>query len=412
MTGNPFLNALGFEEYDPDFDHVERRFLAAVKGRIQAIQKSYDPAEVKASEKWLRDFHAEFFQYSLQWANQQLQKDKDVPNHPAAPRLKKEARGTLTQLQTSIIEFAVCYMHLDRYLTILRDEIREEESRIALYAPVNAKWTPDVGEVIMRYKKNRRLLRQRLRQFDMAQQPLEQLSGNLDLLRDKVTGLFGNERSTALMRSFIASLRVADFTKSKRVLGEIEQTRKKFVVDQKKAEADLKDILSLGNEIISFVQEKRDLLSSRDVKLFLRPEETMVIRKTTQDEVDMMNGFLAKYHLPYIQGKLEVILHLREKLLIVGSLESLLTLYKHLINGIARPMSDERTIREYEIKTLERVRFLLAGQFAELPNIIERAEKVVHEFRESREDFKEIESDLEKARQREEASVSPEASQA
>jgi hypothetical protein len=396
MENNTFLNKLGFDgSKEPDIDHVERKFLESIKDRIQSIQACFDKSEVEDTEKWLSDIHNEFFHYAAQWANRELKKTRNVKGHPDSAKLKKQAREILDDLQNNIVKFAICYMHINRYMTIVRDEIKQEETR--MISGINTKgikWTSDAGEVIKRYKKRKREIKDEEARFLAAADMLEVISQGLDNMRSSAHAVFGKEKADPLIRRFVSSLRVSDFVKARKALKEISETKKKFSTDAKLAEKELVKISDLGGKLVSLVSDNQKLLMGSDNKLFLRPDELAMIQKSNQNEINNMNLFLAKYHLPYMQYKLNTLSHLREKLLVLGSLESLLTLYKSLISGIAQPMPDIRAMREYENQILEKAKYLLSGQFQELPNIVSRANETVKEFQKSKEEFKEIEKNL------------------
>ena len=85
-------------------------------------------------------------------------------------------------------------------------------------------------------------------------------------------------------------------------------------------------------------EKNQALLTSEETRIFLKPIETDLAYNADIRELQKIKGFLAKYHLPYMQYKLDTLSHLKDKLLVINSLESLMTLYKRLIMGIAFPL--------------------------------------------------------------------------
>lgn len=393
LESHDFLTSLGFKDESPDYDHVERVFLDRLKERIAKVQNSFDKNEISEADRWIRDFHRQFFDYSLQWIIQQARAHQKTSNHPEAPRLKKEARNVLDDLQKGIIEFASCSLHLSRYMTVIRDEIRKEEARGYFHAPKGTKWTSDTGILINRYKKRKREIKQISERYGRVRKVLK----NVDVvsIRKNLTALFGPDKGESYQRRMISSLRVGDFKKARALCEEVKTAKKRFSLDRKTAEQLLARTLKQMNLLIKVVEENREALGAEDGKLYLRAEELNVILDTNEQETVKMDQFLAKYHLPYMQYKLDTIQHLRDKLLVFGSLESLLTLYKKLISGIAAPIPDIKTLRQFENDALDRVRYLLDGHFQDVPKIRGWADDAVEEFRENRDEYKEIAENLE-----------------
>jgi hypothetical protein len=389
MASDPFLLSLGFNKEEPEFDRIERAFLDKVKARIQLVQTSYDEKEVKESEQWLKDFHGQFFEYSLKWIVNQAKLYRSEKNHQDAPKLKQEARKVLSDLQQGIVDFASCYMHLNRYMTIIRDEIKSEEARGFLIVSKNSKWTSDTGVIITRYKKRKQKIKKQEENFENSKQILADIQ--LNEFKKSINDVFGKEKGDELYRRFLSALRVADFKKAQRVLKELAGTKTKFSVDKKNVQNNLRKILEKGKKTIEVLSSNKTLLEGEDERLFLKEEEMNVVRVANEKEVLKMNLFLAKYHLPYMQYKLDNLNHLRDKLLVIGSLESLLTLYKKVIVGIALPISDIKTLRLFENEALDRVNYLLDGHFQDVSVIRNRAEETVEEFRKNYEEFKDVE---------------------
>lgn len=393
MENHAFLEGLGFKDESPDYDHVERVFLDSVKERIVQSQESYHESEISEADRWLRDFHRQFFDYSVQWIVQQARSQKKTANHPDAMKLKKQARDVLDDLQKGIIEFASCSLHLSRYMTMIRDEIRKEEARGYFQMPKGTKWTSDTGILINRYKKRKREIKDIAARYERVREVLEQV--DMVVLRKNLTALFGQEKGEAFQRSLVSSLRVGNFKKAQGVGEEIKTAKKRFSLDKKTSDQLLVQALNQIKLLIKVIEENREALGAEDGKLYLRVEELNVILDTNEQETAKMDQFLAKYHMPYMQYKLDTIQHLRDKLLVFGSLESLLTLYKKLISGIAAPIPDIKTLRQFENEALDRVCYLLDGHFQDVSKIRGWADEAVAEFRENRDEYKEITENLE-----------------
>ena len=389
MALHPFLASLGFME-PADIDAVEKRFLEVVKERLQHIATNYDEAAVKKEEVWLREIHARFFQYALQWVMDEARHNK-TQTSAEAMKLKKQAREVMDDLQRHMTEFSCCYMHLHRFMTLLRDEIRGEEARLGAPVGKDTKWTSDAGAMIGRYKTNKRLLVENMERMKKARPILESLEAPFSTFRQMITRIHGSDKLETVQRPVIAALRMKDFRRARAALVEIAESKKKFSLDQKSGDSAVQELAAAGKIIIDACEKYQDLFVSEENRLYLKPAETDQAYNAQIRELRKIKGFLGKYYMPYMQYKLDMLMHLKDKLLVNGSLESQMTLYKRLISGLARPLADIKELRMYESEVLERIKYLLGGQFQEVPVILARAQETVGEFRQGADEFRDIE---------------------
>lgn len=390
MPLHPFLQSLGFMG-EADIDAVERRFLEVVKERLQQVATNFDENEVKKEEAWLREIHTRFFQYTLQWIMDEARKNK-TPSGAEAVKLKKQARDVLDELQRHMIEFACCYMHLNRFMTLLRDEIRNEESRLGVPIAKDIKWTSDAGVVLGRYKTQKKILLENNMRMKQAKPILEELQDSFYTFRQAITRLHGADKLETLQRPVIAALRTKDFRRARKALTEISEAKRKFSIDQKASDDSLNELLKAGKTIIDSCEKNQDLFVSDEDRLYLKPSETDQAHNAQMRELAKIKSFLSKYYMPYMQYKLDMLLHLKDKLLVNGSMESQMTLYKRLISGLARPLADIKELRLFESEVLDKIKYLLGGQFQEVPVILTRARETVSEFRQGADEFRDIEN--------------------
>jgi len=390
MDKELFLQELGLPA-NAELDAVEPAFVDKIKARLQHVAEHYTETELKQEEEWLRDFLATYFNYTMHWVAKEAGKYKDVKEFETAPALKKQAATVVKELQGYMTEFCSCYMHLGRFMTLLRDEIRHEEIKVTSLEARRTKWTADAGVVIGRYRKEKKQLLERMERMGKARVQLETIEEDFNTVRGSVIGLFGKEKGEPYLRSFNSALRVTDFKKARKAVKEILEAKKKFGLDAKAAKQALDNFEASANKIIELVEKEQVLFASEENKVFLRPIETDMAYNSDVKELQKIKSFLAKYHLPYMQYKLDTLAHLKEKLLVLNSLESLMTLYRRLIMGIALPLKDIKTVRLYESEILNHVKYLLTGHFTELPKILQRAEETVDEFRQSRTELEEFE---------------------
>lgn len=395
MSTEKFLQELGLP-VNADIDTVEELFVKLLRERLHQVAEHYTESELKAEDTRLRLFLKLYFDYSLDWAGREVAKYKDVKEFSSAPELKKKARTVVTELQNYIGEFISCYMHLGRFTTLLRDEIKEEEIKVATNAGQRVKWTPDSGVVIERYRKEKKKLLARMDRMTEARELLETVNDDFDILRDSATNLFGKDKAEPYIRRFTASMRVLNFKKASKTVKEVAEAKKKFGLDQKTAKHNVDRFVTSATRILELVQKEQKTLTSEEGRVCLRPFETELAYNGDIRELQKIKAFLAKYHLPYMQYKLDALNHLKDKLLVLNSLESLMALYKKLLMGIARPLKDIKVARYYESEVLNHIQYLLTGHFTEVPKILQRAEETVEEFRQSRRELEEFEEmDLE-----------------
>jgi len=381
MSLHPFLASLGFDK-PADIDAVERRVLEVVKEHLQKVSTSFDEAEVKREEAWLRDIHVRYFQYTLEWVMEEARQNKGSPNAEAV-KLKKQARDVMTDLQKHMIEFSCCYMHINRFMTLLRDEMRIEEQRLGISVSKETKWTSDAGAMMARYRTQKRLMVESADRMKKSKPLLDALEGPFETLRQSIGRMYGGDKVETLQRSVIAALRTKDFARARRALDEIANGKKK--IDE------AEQLLTAGRTIIDTCEQYQDLFVSDEDRLFLKSSETDQAYNVYMRELRKIKAFLAKYYMPYMQYKLEVLLHLKDKLLVIGSIESQMTLYRRLLTGFARPLADIKEMRAYESEVLDKIKYLLGTQFQEVPVILARARETVSEFRTGADEFRDIE---------------------
>lgn len=380
MSVHPFLELLGFDKA-ADIDAVERRFLDVVKDHLQNVSTNYDEAEVRGQEAWLRDLHSRFFQYALEWVMEESRQHK-TPSTAEALKLKKQAREIMGDLQRHMVEFACCYMHLNRYVTLLRDEMRGEEERLGVGGK-DTKWTSDTGTMVARYNVQKRQLADSAERMKKAGPLAAVVDGHLGDMRLVLTKIHGVDKADLLQRSLVAALRTKEFTRARKALGDILESAKNA--------ADASALDSAGRAVIAACEEHQDLFVSDEGRLFLKPSETDQAYNASMRELAKIKAIMGKYYRPYMQYKIETLFHLKDKLLVIGSIEGQTILYRRLLTGFAAPLAEMKDLRAYESDVLDKIKYLLGSQFQEVPVILARARETVGEFRSGAEEFRDIE---------------------
>jgi hypothetical protein len=259
-------------------------------------------------------------------------------------------------------------MHLNRFMTLVRDEIKENNIKaVGVVAEKSIKWTSDTGIVLGKQKKRKRIIDDFLARFDRAQSVFDE--GEHALARFRSSALSGLNKADAerVETSLRAALRTGDFARADKLLTTLSGPMK-----------------TEAARLISLYRDNADYLAGEDGKLFLSLSEMTMIRNSMEQELRKIRGYLVKYNLPYMEYKLDALVRYKDKLLVIGSLDGLMTLYRRLIGGMARPLTTHDEMRIFSGEVLERINYLLAHQFSEVPKIEAEAIRVVDEFRQAR----------------------------
>jgi len=389
MAHHPLLDTLQLSP-TTSLDQVERAFMDHVKARFQSVAESYDDSLVQQEEAYLRQIYPQFFDYTVLWVKDQLEKNRGEKNHPDAANLKREARQVLSSLQNAITAFAVCYMHINRFMTLVRDEIKREDMKgIGFVSSKNIKWTSDTGLMLGRNKKRKQEIDHLNKKFNEAIILLGPITVRQEDFENGINGLFSKDDAEKILRSIRAALRIADFGRANRAVKDIAKLPAKFTLDRKAAEAEQVALQKKAQGIVDFFAEHAETFSGEDGKLFLNASEVKIILDSQTVERRKIRAFVVKYNLPYMAYKLDGLGRLRDRLMVIGSPEGLMTLYRKLITGLASPLKSLEEVRSYEADVLGLIKHLQASQFQDIPKIYQTACQTVDEFRAARQEYRE-----------------------
>ena len=390
MNDESLLTLLGLPSAGADFDDIGRNFIDHVKTHVQKGADSYDDAAVRQEEDYLRALFPKFFEFTVYWIRDEIMRNKETRNHPEAVALKNEAKSVLRVLQDNIITFTIVSMTLNRFMVLVRDEIKKSDTRSINYTgKQKIKWTSDTGVMLSRNKKRKIEINALLAGYETAAHAVEATDKELKLFHEGLQGIFSREDADKILSSVRSSLRVANFTRARGALKEMKKISLRFTLDRKTAEESIAALAKAGERIIYRLEENAENLTSEDQKLFLGISELRLIQDSLKQEARKMRAYIVKYNLPYMEYKLDHLGMLRDKLLVVGSLDTLMTLYLRLVAGMARPMAKLEDVRLYEAEVLGPIKFMQSGQFEEIHKILEAAEKTVEEFRRVRQEYQE-----------------------
>lgn len=370
---------------DTEISNAASKFLEQVKALMGQVQNNASEQTAGTEEEALSALYQGFFEYAMQWAGQERGKNINQQNHPDAAALKEAASEALNDLQDNIIAFALCYMRLGRSMGLINQKISEYEQKSG--AAKNIEWTSDTGVVLGRYKKEKRMLQESNTKLIEGLKVVKEAEKHFTIMEKAAEKTFGKSSLDDVMRPLRSNLRSGAFDKARKSLSAIGRAKRKFALDKKAGEKNIQTIQDSGRAYIDILEEGQENLVSADQKMFLKSAEINIVIDVQEKEIEQKDKFIKKYHRPYMEYKLKSLQHLREKLLVVGSLESFMTLYIRLMRGLAEPLLDTKTVREYESEVIDHVNYLLGGQFQEVANIEKWNVETLKEFFENLSEF-------------------------
>ena len=155
-------------------------------------------------------------------------------------------------------------MHLNRFMTLLRDEIRAEETKLSTGGYRNIKWTADSGIMIARYRKEKQLLVTRTERMGEARKLLEQIEDRFINIKKALVNLYGKEKAEPLMRKINSALRTMDERKLRKALREISETKSRFGLDQKTTQSNTQYVENTASALFTLIMENVELLTGEE----------------------------------------------------------------------------------------------------------------------------------------------------
>lgn len=383
MPVSSALQILGIKE-ETELGHAGSIVATQVKDYIQKSQDGASEKTAKMEEEALRTLYELFFEYALTWVGTERKKHAKEPNHPRAMDLRKKAGAALADLQAGMIKYALCYMRLGRSAGIIQKEIETTT------APMEkgVEWTAESSILLGRFRKEKTALEASNLRLNKGMALLEPFEADCAAFEEACKTFFGDEAAEELLRPLRASLRAQDFARAEKALAATPEAKTRFGVDKGKVRQAMDTLVPRMAAYIKTFSSQPETFMSGENKLFLRGSEIRLVVQAQEKEIEQRRAFIHKYHQPYLHHKKLALAHLREKLLVIGSIESLMTLYIRMMRGFALPMKDEKAVREYEHMVLENIDYLMGGQFQEIDRIEERNVEAMNEFRQSVESYK------------------------
>lgn len=339
------------------------------------VRKTSTTAERERDDKTVSLVYKKFFDFTDSWlinTRNAASREKDLN----AAELKRRANEAINDIQENIVRFALIYMHIDRCLGIVQNTISEygQDASAKTF-----KWTQDTGDVLKRVKKQRIELGDVHKRLTEGLKYAAKLEPQYEEIEKQAIKFLGRENGDRALRGFRTAIRLGEFDKARERLKAITED-KGGLMSMVMGGGDKKGLIKNGNAYIDNIIQSQDYLKNSEGKFFFNISEINIALGALEKELEQKDAHIKKYYGPYLENKRKRFVHLREKLLVFGSLQGLITLYMKLIRGLAVPLDDVKKIREYEADVIQHVDYILSGQFKEIDNIERRTEEELEEF--------------------------------
>lgn len=387
MTTHLLLQTLGLSG-DSDFGDAAARFSYAVKEMAAGLLDEKEASRADQQERAVELLYADFFRYAAAWVeNRQMATahNKNISELPAARPIKAKAADTRNSLQDHMIAFLRCYIFLNRSIFRLRMELEHCEMP---EGEKGVSWSPDTGVLLGRFRRERQELEASNDDLAQGYAVLKDVEQHLNALEEQGKKLFGEKNAESALRAFRAGIRTGDFKRADTALKTLEQLKPRLGADK----TVLPSLREGARRYLETLARNKDLLTGPENKLYMKSAEINVLLEAQKREIRKKTDFIRKYRRAYMEHKVRALEHLKEKLLIPGSLESLTTLYIRMIRGLADPMTDMALLREYEEEVVERIDYLLNGPFHNTAEIRQRGLELLNEFEKGIKEFEEGET--------------------
>ena len=385
MTSQNFAQIIGLKD-DADISVAGTRFIENVREYITFVENNPPEEGIEKEKTEVTVLYQSFFPYSVEWAKNEREKRENEENHPEALGLKDKGSAAVGDLQNNLIEFALCYMRIHWVIGLINAEMMKTPEP----DEKDVEWTGETGVLLGKYRKQRKQLLAANETLSTCNDLLETINPQRAAVEKCAVDLMGEELANKTLSPYRSGLRTGNFEKARKALASAVKAKKKFAFDKKKMAQKEDTMKAAGEAYIAFLEEHQDILRASDDKLYLKPSEVSVLKHAHDRELEKKEEFIKKYFRPFLNHQVKTLKYLRKKLLVLGSLENLMTLYIRMMRGIAEPMPDIKTVRLYESEVIEHVTYLLGGQFQEVKNIESRIEEILQEFNISVHDYEAV----------------------
>jgi hypothetical protein len=358
-------------------DDIESQFVEQIRAILGRNPDQYDGKLVAEEQAELRQTLEKYFHTNMQWAATEIKKPRVRPDHVEAMKYKRRARESLGAFQAALLDMGQLLLDLERYPVLVRSGQREMSGK----SDSSIKWASDTGILIGRTKKQRSEIIFRMETMDKAYPVLKLLEADIDLVISHITLIMGGaDKAEPLIRKTLAALRKADSAKFPSITEDFKAVKDKLV-EPRQIEA-WNELSTAWQRIMSQITIHQAILDSGDEgKMFLRLAEWEQAFNNNIQELKKIRLVLLKYNAAFMEYKMSSLSHLREKLVVMGSFESAVALYRRLLVGLATPMYEMGPIRQYESDVIAKVSYLLSTQAKEVTVLRLRMKEIVAEFK-------------------------------
>ena len=350
-----------------DLADVGSIMLKHVKQLMQEAQDNPSEDLIAQHNAQITDLYRGFFAYAKLWAAEEKKLYTGTPSHPEARRLKEKAQDAFTGAENMMIEYNITFMELMRSIGFIAHELKKYAQPII---GAKIKWNSADEATIHKYYQEVCAMRSRQEYLANAIPFLKPIQQNFIKLEMIVAKEEGPKKVEQALRSLRSALRTSDFAMARKKITNMKPSYQEF-----------------ASAIVDEVEKNAAHITGADKRLYLGISEAENASRIYDTDIVKKEAFIAKYCQPYIENQIRRVNHLREKMLIIGSIDGLLTLYIRLIRGVAQPLEDMKAVREYEGQVLENIMYLITGQFREIATIHSRNDDLMRDFKFSLEAF-------------------------
>lgn len=166
-------------------------------------------------------------------------------------------------------------------------------------------WTSETGVMLSKQRKKRAQLLEDNKRLQQAKELLEQIYPRYAAAEKAVSEIYGADQVEKLLRSYRSGLRTGNFDKARKAIEKLLTEKNKFAFDKKKVEAAKDKIQAETKAYTDFLEEHREILSTGDKKLFLKPTEVDIILDANLIELAQSEAFIKKYFRPFLKFQID-----------------------------------------------------------------------------------------------------------
>jgi|GEM_PF-4350649 len=348
--------------------NVRSDFIEQVHVAMSLVQEDSLLQNLEAHQVALQEYYRVFFAYLRDWVSHEQKKHAHFESVPDFRTLQDTVGSIQKRLEDNIINFSCCAMSLfyskgtlSAYRKMYDSECQTSLKKI--------EWTKASSRMLRQNLSERKKLLDSTTNLAIGLRVLEGFESSHGALHDLVEKVASKKTAQNLTKSLRVVLRNGDFKKGQDMIATLDRPKGLFVGPKKELSFE-NSVMSLASYVETLKNNVNYLKADAELdKIFLSAQELKVVLIARLKELETTEEFLRKYWTPYIDHVMRSFSLLQEKLSVIGSFETLLTLYIQMVRGIAQPLQDMKDIREYETNILDKVQFLLNTQFKEIENI-------------------------------------------